>query len=90
MSEIQYTPQSDVTGLTGHSPAETKETDDGSKKPLAIGGEAHLPFGGIKGTGVGTREMGPTAIDFFTELKTVFVNYSAGAGRKAKRRRKTK
>jgi len=48
-----------------------------------IGGEAHLPFGGVKGTGVGNREMGPTAIEFFTELKTVYVNYSSGAGRKS-------
>ncbi len=48
-----------------------------------IGGEAHLPFGGIKGTGVGAREMGSTAIDFYTELKTVFVNYAKTAGRKS-------
>jgi aldehyde dehydrogenase (NAD+) len=48
-----------------------------------IGGEAHLPFGGIKATGVGNREMGSTAIEFFTELKTVFVNYSSGGGRKS-------
>lgn len=47
-----------------------------------IGGEAHLPFGGVKATGVGEREMGPTAIDFFTETKTVYVNYGAG-GRKS-------
>ena len=40
------------------------------------GGEAHLPFGGIKGTGIGLREQGRVAIDFFTELKTVYVDYS--------------
>ena len=41
-----------------------------------IGGEAQLPFGGIKATGVGDREMGEEGLHFFTELKTVFINYS--------------
>jgi len=41
-----------------------------------VGGESQLPFGGIKATGVGQREMGPTAIDFFTEWKTVYVDYT--------------
>ena len=43
-----------------------------------VGGEAHVPFGGIKGTGVGIREMGRVAIDFYTELKTVYIDYSGG------------
>ena len=41
-----------------------------------VGGEAQLPFGGMKATGVGAREMGRTAIEFFTELKTVYVDYT--------------
>jgi aldehyde dehydrogenase (NAD+) len=41
-----------------------------------VGGEAQLPFGGMKATGVGQREMGPTAIDFFSEWKTVYVDYT--------------
>jgi aldehyde dehydrogenase (NAD+) len=41
-----------------------------------IGGEAHLPFGGMKATGVGLREMGRVAIDFYTELKAVYVDYT--------------
>ena len=41
-----------------------------------IGAEVHLPFGGIKNTGNGGREAGTTAIDEFTEIKTVFVDYS--------------
>ena len=41
-----------------------------------IGAEVHLPFGGIKNTGDGSREVGTTAIEEFTELKTVFVDYS--------------
>ncbi|HEV2385839.1 MAG TPA: aldehyde dehydrogenase family protein [Candidatus Acidoferrales bacterium] len=43
-----------------------------------VGGEAHLPFGGVKATGVGLREMGRVAVDFFTELKTVYVDYTGG------------
>jgi aldehyde dehydrogenase (NAD+) len=46
-----------------------------------IGGEAQLPFGGVKATGVGEREMSEEGLNFFTELKTVFVNYSGEAGR---------
>lgn len=46
-----------------------------------IGGEAQLPFGGTKSTGVGEREMAEEGLNFFTELKTVFINYSASAAR---------
>lgn len=41
-----------------------------------IGAEIQLPFGGIKQTGNGHREAGTTAIDQFTEWKTIFVDYS--------------
>jgi aldehyde dehydrogenase (NAD+) len=41
-----------------------------------IGGEAQLPFGGIKATGVGAREMSEEGLNFFTELKTVFFDYT--------------
>ena len=41
-----------------------------------IGAEIHLPFGGIKSTGNGTREAGTTAIEEFTEIKTVYFDYS--------------
>ena len=40
------------------------------------GGEAHVPFGGIKSTGVGAFEQGSTALDFYTELKVVYVDYT--------------
>lgn len=40
-----------------------------------IGSEAHLPFGGVKATG-STREMGINGIDEFTEIKTVYIDYS--------------
>jgi len=41
-----------------------------------IGAEAHLPFGGVKETGNGHREGGWPVYDFFSEVKTVFVDYS--------------
>jgi alpha-ketoglutaric semialdehyde dehydrogenase len=40
------------------------------------GGEAHIPFGGIKATGIGDREQGSTALDFYTDLKVVYVDYT--------------
>src|SRR5512146_3274584 len=41
-----------------------------------IGAEVHLPFGGVKQTGNGHREGGLGAIDFYTEWKSVYVDYS--------------
>jgi aldehyde dehydrogenase (NAD+) len=41
-----------------------------------IGAEVHLPFGGVKHTGNGHREAGETAIDIFSEWKSVFVDFS--------------
>src|SRR3984893_1724824 len=41
-----------------------------------IGAETHLPFGGTKKTGKGHREAAIAAIDFFTEWKTMYIDYS--------------
>ena len=41
-----------------------------------IGAETHLPFGGTKQTGNGHRESGLAAIDFYSEWKTVYLDYS--------------
>lgn len=41
-----------------------------------IGSEIHLPFGGVKDTGNGHRESGTAAIEQFTEVKTIFLDYS--------------
>jgi aldehyde dehydrogenase (NAD+) len=41
-----------------------------------IGAEVHLPFGGVKNTGNGHREAGETALDIFSEWKSVYVDYS--------------
>lgn len=41
-----------------------------------IGSEVHLPFGGMRQTGNGHREAGQAAIDFYTEWKSVYVDFS--------------
>lgn len=41
-----------------------------------IGAEISLPFGGVKNTGNGWREAGSAAIDGYTEIKSVYIDYS--------------
>jgi len=41
-----------------------------------IGAECHLPFGGVKNTGNGHREGGRWAYEIFSEIKTVYIDYS--------------
>ena len=41
-----------------------------------IGAEVHLPFGGTKATGNGHREGGLGAIDFYTQWKALYIDYS--------------
>jgi aldehyde dehydrogenase (NAD+) len=41
------------------------------------GAEIHLPFGGMKASGNGHRELGPHAVEEFSETKSVFVCYPA-------------
>jgi aldehyde dehydrogenase (NAD+) len=48
-----------------------------------LGGEAQLPFGGMKSTGVGPREQGNEVFDFYTETKVVYIDYT-GAKREGK------
>ncbi len=48
-----------------------------------LGGEVHLPFGGMKASGVGAREQGTEAVNFFSEVVTVYIDY-AGARPQAK------
>lgn len=38
-----------------------------------LGGEAQVPFGGTKGSGLGFHECGEAAFDFFTEERIVYV-----------------
>ena len=39
------------------------------------GSEPHMPFGGLKDSGNGAREAGMEALDVYSDLKTVYVNY---------------
>ena len=48
-----------------------------------LGGEVHLPFGGLKSSGTGPREQGTEAVNFFSEIITVYIDY-AGARAQAK------
>ena len=48
-----------------------------------VGGEAQIPFGGMKSSGVGDREQGPTALDFYSDVKVVYIDYT-GASRTSK------
>jgi alpha-ketoglutaric semialdehyde dehydrogenase len=41
-----------------------------------IGGEAQAPFGGTKSTGIGPREQGLEGFEFYTEIKTVYLDFT--------------
>jgi acyl-CoA reductase-like NAD-dependent aldehyde dehydrogenase len=41
------------------------------------GAEIHLPFGGLKSSGNGHRELGAGAVDEFSEVKSIFISYPA-------------
>ena len=49
-----------------------------------LGGEVHLPFGGLKSSGVGQREQGVEAVDFFSEVITVYIDHAAAARQQAR------
>jgi aldehyde dehydrogenase (NAD+) len=40
-----------------------------------VGGYSHAPFGGIKESGYGGREVGDEVINFYSETKMVYVNF---------------
>ncbi|MBI5361273.1 MAG: aldehyde dehydrogenase family protein [Planctomycetes bacterium] len=46
-----------------------------------IGAENHLPFGGYKNSGNGHREAGTAVFDIYTEIKTVYIDYSGALQR---------
>jgi acyl-CoA reductase-like NAD-dependent aldehyde dehydrogenase len=41
-----------------------------------VGGEAHVPFGGTKATGIGPREVGHESLNFYSEVKVVYIDYT--------------
>ena len=38
------------------------------------GVDPHAPFGGMRGSSTHSREQGPAAVDFYTDVKTVQIN----------------
>jgi acyl-CoA reductase-like NAD-dependent aldehyde dehydrogenase len=42
------------------------------------GSEPHMPFGGVKGSGNGTREPGTEALDVYSSLKDVYLHVDGG------------
>jgi acyl-CoA reductase-like NAD-dependent aldehyde dehydrogenase len=40
-----------------------------------VGGYSHVPFGGVKESGYGGREVGDEVLDFYSETKVVYINY---------------
>jgi acyl-CoA reductase-like NAD-dependent aldehyde dehydrogenase len=43
-----------------------------------FGSEPHMPFGGVKQSGNGTREPGTEALDVYSSLKDVYLNLNGG------------
>jgi methylmalonic acid semialdehyde dehydrogenase len=41
-----------------------------------VGGEAHVPFGGTKQSSIGPHEVGHGAMDFYTDTKVVYLDYT--------------
>ena len=39
-----------------------------------FGSEPHMPFGGVKQSGNGSREPGTEALDIYSNLKDVYIN----------------
>jgi acyl-CoA reductase-like NAD-dependent aldehyde dehydrogenase len=42
------------------------------------GSEPHMPFGGLKQSGNGTREPGTEALDVYSDLKDIYINIDTG------------
>jgi aldehyde dehydrogenase (NAD+) len=42
------------------------------------GSEPHMPFGGLKQSGTGSREAGTEALDVYSEWKTIYINHLPG------------
>jgi acyl-CoA reductase-like NAD-dependent aldehyde dehydrogenase len=43
------------------------------------GSEPHMPFGGLKQSGNGSREPGTESLDVYSELKDIYINIDPGA-----------
>jgi alpha-ketoglutaric semialdehyde dehydrogenase len=56
--------------------AEASEVGKVHINSSTIGGEAQAPFGGTQATGIGPREQGIEVFEFYTEIKTVYMDYT--------------
>ena len=57
---------------TAHRAASELEAGILHVNSQTAGADVHVPFGGIKGSGWGPHEQGRAAIEFYTELVTVY------------------
>jgi aldehyde dehydrogenase (NAD+) len=44
-----------------------------------FGSEPHMPFGGVKQSGNGSREPGTEALNVYSELKDIYLNIDPGS-----------
>ena len=65
--------------VQAHEYINTAETGMVHVNAPTLGGEVHLPFGGLGASGTGQREQGTEGFDFFTETISVYIDHSAGA-----------
>lgn len=65
--------------VQAHEYINTVETGMVHVNAPTLGGEVHLPFGGLKASGVGQREQGTEGFNFFSETITAYIDYSAGS-----------
>lgn len=70
--------------VQAHEYINTVETGMVHVNAPTLGGEVHLPFGGLKASGVGQREQGTEGFDFFTETITAYIDYSSGSRERSK------
>ena len=86
LSDASYVRGGHASGVifpeTGQEVAETLAGAAKDQTPVTVSGAGtgtvagRVPFGGTKQTGNGHREAAIAAIDFFTEWKTVYIDYS--------------
>ena len=70
--------------VRAHEYINTAETGMVHVNAQTLGGEVHLPFGGLGASGTGQREQGTEGFDFFTETISVYIDHSAGAKERSK------
>jgi aldehyde dehydrogenase (NAD+) len=70
--------------VQAHEYINTAETGMVHVNAPTLGGEVHLPFGGLGASGTGQREQGTEGFDFFTETISVYIDHSSGVKERSK------